>query len=225
MWGHLSARTHLALVLISTSIASVGLFAFGAIRNHNTEFSYLIWNLFLAWIPLLVGMGLTKILRHKLWSSWTALFVTLLWVTFLPNSFYMISDFIHVQEVQRVDLLYDVVMFSSFIFNGVILGFLSLYMIHQELIHRLKRTTSAGIITGVLVLCSFAIYLGRDLRWNTWDILVNPGGILIDISDILLHPSTYPHTLGISSSFFVLLASLYLVAWYCVEAVTRPKRF
>ncbi len=225
MWGQLSARTHLAIVLVCSSLASVALFGFGAIRNHETEFAYLIWNLFLAWLPLLIGLWLIRLLRHSLWSSWLALFVTVLWVGFLPNSFYMISDFIHVQEVQRVDLLYDVVMFSSFIFNGVILGVISLYMIHQELIHRLKRTTSAVIVTGILALCSFAIFLGRDLRWNTWDILVNPAGILVDVSDIVLHPASYPHTLGTTASFFVLLASLYLVAWYMVQAVTRPKHF
>ncbi len=223
MWHQPSARTDLALVLICTSLASIGLFAAGAIRNHDTGFSYLIWNLFLAWIPLLISMGLARILHYKLWSSWTALLVTLAWVAFLPNSFYMISDFIHVQEMQRVDLLYDVIMFSSFIFNGVILGFMSLVMVHRELLHRVKWHTAAAIVTGILAICSFAIYLGRDLRWNTWDILVNPGGILVDVSDIILHPSTYPHALGITLSFFILLTSLYAVVWQAIRAVSRTR--
>lgn len=218
-----SDSKRLGIVLGFASLVSVGLFVVGALRNDETEFVYLIWNLFLAWIPLGIGLWLTKILKHKLWSSWKALLVTLLWVVFLPNSFYMISDFIHVQEMPRVDLLYDVVMFTSFILNGVILGFLSLYMIHHELLKRVKWQTAARIVVGILALCSFAIYLGRDLRWNSWDMLVNPGGILIDVSDMVLYPSTYPRAASVTLSFFILLGSLYMVVWQAARSLSASR--
>lgn len=208
-----------------SSFSSVALFVAGAFSNHSAEFAYLNWNLFLAWVPLLLSLWLVVVLRTRLWSSWSALVLTLAWVAFLPNSFYMTSDFIHIQEVQRVDLLYDVVMFSSFIFNGVVLGFVSLYLVHHELLKRVRRSTAAALIATVLVLSCVAIYLGRELRWNTWDILVNPAGILVDISNRVLNPQTWPRFFTTSLSFFVLIASLYLVTWQIVSTVraTAPQ--
>lgn len=220
---YLSARARLQCALLFASLASVGLFFAGAISNRSMEFDYLIWNLLLAWIPLGIGLWLERVLRKKLWSSWEALFVTGLWVLFLPNTFYMISDFIHIQEVRRIDLLYDVVMFSSFILNSVTLGFLSLYIVHRELIKRVSWQSASMVVSGLLMLCSFAIYLGRDLRWNSWDILINPGGILIDVSDRILHPTGYPQVFTTMFSFFVLLGSVYVVIWQAARVLRNNR--
>ncbi len=223
MRWYFSNPTRLGLALICSSLVSIGLFFAGALSNHSSEFSYLVWNLFLAWVPLLFALWLHKVLKRNLWSAWKALAVTVLWLGFLPNSFYMISDFVHIQDVARVDLLYDVVMFSSFILNGVILGFLSLYTVHTDLLQRLKRRTAHVLIALVMLLCSFAIYLGRDLRWNTWDVLVNPGGILVDVSDRLIHPVAYSQAYTTTITFFLLIGSLYTVAWQTARAMRYQK--
>lgn len=223
MRWYLSHTTRLGIALLGLSVVSGGLFLAGAQSNHSMAFAYLLWNLFLAWLPLMAALWLHKILKHHLWSSWPALILSFLWIGFLPNSFYMISDFIHIQDAPRVDLLFDVVMFSSFIFNGVILGFLSLYIIHLNLLQRLSRRWTHITIGFVLFLCSFAIYLGRDLRWNTWDILVNPGGILFDVSDRLIHPITYSQTYTTTGIFFALLGSLYVFAWQLVRAIRYQR--
>jgi uncharacterized membrane protein len=106
---------------------------YGAWRNHSfEEFSYLSWNLVLAWLPLIFALRLVVILKRKVWSSWEGLALSILWLVFLPNSFYMISDFIHLEDVRRVNILYDTLMFTSFIYTGVALGFSSLYLIHTS---------------------------------------------------------------------------------------------
>src|SRR5581483_2396758 len=176
-----SARTQFFLILVTATLVGLGLFAYGAWRNHSLEFDYLIWNLMLAWLPFIFAVRLIDLLKRKLWSSWEALAVSVLWLVFLPNSFYMISDFIHLQDVQRVDVLYDAVMFTSFIYTGVVLGFSSLYLVHMQLSRRLQRLAGGSWIAATLFICSGAIYVGRDLRWNSWDILTNPGGLLFDI--------------------------------------------
>jgi uncharacterized membrane protein len=204
-----SARIQFVLALGVSTLVSVGLFGYGAWRNHSLDYDYLVWNLFLAWLPLVFAVRLASLLRRKLWSSWEALGVSLLWLVFLPNSFYMISDFIHLQEVQRVDVLYDALMFTSFIYTGVALGFSSLYLVHLQLRRRLSAKASAGWIAGTLLICSSAVYVGRDLRWNSWDVLVNPGGLLFDVSDRLQHPAAYPQMLVTIITFFILLASMY----------------
>jgi uncharacterized membrane protein len=196
-----------------SSLVSIGLFVYGAYRNHNAEHGYLIWNLFLAWLPLLFAMLLVIRLRSKLWSSWECLVWSVLWLMFLPNSFYMISDFIHLMDVPRVDVLFDAVMFTSFIYTGVILGFSSLYLVHIQLRRRLTHVAAAAWIGATLFICSIAIFVGRDLRWNSWDILTQPGGVLVDVSDRLQHASSYPQMLVTILSFFVLLTSMYNLIW------------
>jgi uncharacterized membrane protein len=216
---YISVRTRLWLALAGSSLVSVILLFGNAHTVHSWEFAYLIWNLFLAWTPLFFTYWLLKVLRRKLWSSWEALLVTVIWLSFLPNSFYMISDFVHILEVPPARVLYLVVVFSSFIFNGVILGYLSLFQVHQELLKRLNKRTASILVGLVLMLCSFAIYLGHDLRWNSWDLLRDPGGILVDISNHVTNAIAYTTTF----SFFLLLGSLYVVVWYMARTMRQQR--
>jgi uncharacterized membrane protein len=217
----LRPRTQFALTLLFASLASVVLFGYGAYRNHSWEFAYLIWNLFLAWLPLLFAGWLVTVLRRKLWSAWEPLAASFLWIIFLPNTFYMVSDFIHLREVQRVDVLYDAVMFTSFIFVGVALGLSSTYLIHREFRKRFSARSSSTLLAAIFLLCGFAIYLGRDLRWNSWDILTNPGGLLFDISDRLLHPSAYPQMFLTIFIFFVLISTMYGLVFRAIQLIRQ----
>jgi uncharacterized membrane protein len=76
------------------------------------------------------------------------------------------------------------------------------------------------LVAITLLLCSFAIYLGRDLRWNSWDILINPGSLLFDVSDRFLHPGAHPRTFVTTLTFFVLLGTFYIV----VRSLARTMR-
>lgn len=205
--------------LLVSSLVSVGFFLWGAQRNHSFVYWYLVWNLFLAWLPLLLVWLLLKLLKHKSWSSWPGIGLSLLWLGFLPNSFYLVSDYIHLESVRRVDILFDSVMITSFVCNGLILGFISLYLLHLELRKRLPPANAARAVAAVLLLCSFAIYLGRDLRWNTWDIFINPAGIIFDVSDRFINPDGHPQMFITTATFFVLLGTLYFVMWQIIQAL------
>jgi uncharacterized membrane protein len=217
-WPHLSGT------LFLSSLVSVGLLALGLIINRGYGFShysyaFMVWNLFLAWLPLVFVLWLQKMLKHKRWSSWQGITLSLLWLVFLPNSFYIITDFIHLADVVSVDIVFDAVMLTSFVVTSLMLGFTSLFLFHMELRKRLPAVTTNRMVAIILLLCSFAIYLGRDLRWNTWDIFLNPAGILFDVSDRLIAPASHPHMLLTTVSFFVLLSMFYLVTWHVVRAV------
>lgn len=216
-----SPRGQFVIALLVSSLVSVGLFFYGAWRNQSITYDYLCWNLFLAWLPLIFAVRLARVLQRKLWSSWEALLTSILWLVFLPNSFYMISDFIHLKGVPSVDLMFDAVMFTSFVCTGVVLGFSSLYLVHLQLRRRFSDRAAGAWIGLVLLLCSIAVYLGRDLRWNSWDILVNPGGLLFDISDRLQHPAAYPQMLVSIAAFFVLLATIYNLLWSASKLLRR----
>lgn len=218
-----SPRGQYLLALGASSLVSLGLFGYGAWRNHSSAFNYLIWNLFLAWLPLVFALRLLHVLKSKDWSSWEGILWSGLWLLFLPNSFYMISDFIHLQDVQRVDIVYDTIMFTGFIYSGVVLGFSSLYLVHREFLKRLSRNLASLWVAIVLLVCSSAVYLGRDLRWNSWDVLTNPGGLLFDVSDRLIHPTSYPHMLLTIISFFVLLSSMYWLTWRGIQLMRHTS--
>jgi len=206
-------------ILLFTSLSSVWLFLFGVIFYDSGFLWFLNWNLFLAWLPLISAWMLCHHLKKNRWLSVQGIVWSVVWLVFLPNSFYIASDFVHLKVTATRALLFTIVMLMSFTINGMILGFSSLYLVHRELVKRLKPTTAHGVVTGVLLLSSFAIYLGRYLRWNTWDLLINPAGLIFDISDRLINPSSYAETFRITFVFFVLLSSLYATIWQATRTL------
>lgn len=210
-WRSHSQQFIVALIL--SSLVSEALFGYNVVHTHSLDFDYLSWNLVLAWLPLIFAIRLTAVLKRKLWSSWEALVLSVLWMVFLPNSFYMISDFIHLQDVSQSSADYVALILTSFIYTGVTLGFSSLFLIHLHLKRRL-RPVHAGLWIGTtLFISSIAIYFGRDLRWNSWNILTNPGGLLFDISDRLFHIFSYPQMVISILAFFTLLCTMYNLLW------------
>ncbi len=222
-WVSTSPRERVVASLAGLTGVSTLLFVAGAIADHSTAFSFMLYNLFLAWLPFVAALLLVRGLRTRLWSSWPMLLLTLLWLLLLPNSFYMISDFTHLGDMVHRNLLYDTVLFAACIFTAVLVGYCSLYMVHAQLRKRLSGRASASLIAVVLLLGSFAIYLGRNLRWNSWDVLLNPAGILFDVSDVLIHPLQHGAALSTTVSFFVLLGSLYVVGWQLGEATRQQS--
>ena len=220
---YMSSRARLGVALVCSSLISLTLYLVAGFENGQFIYTYLLWNLGLAWIPLILVLWLQRLLRERLWSSWLPLIISVVWLSFLPNSFYMITDYIHLHEVTRLNLLFDLVMFTSFIVNGIMLGYLSLFLVHQEFLKRLSRRASALLIGGVLLLSSFAIFIGRDLRWSTWDVVLNPASVIFDVSDRLVNPSEHPQVFSTTLSFFVLLTSIYVVIWHMMRAARTQK--
>lgn len=205
------------------SLVGVVLYMIGALRNHSWDYWYLSYNLLLAVIPLLLALWLVRLLRKRPWSNWLALLVSFLWILFLPNTFYIVTDFIHLVETPRVDIVQDVVMLMQFSFVGLAFGFLSIFMIHAEFIRRVSDKWAPPLVTVLLLLCSFAIYLGRDLRWNSWDIVTQPLGLLVDIFSRLVNPLAHPQTFIMTFSFFIMLATMYGVIWQASKLLALKK--
>lgn len=207
--------------LVMLSLVSLAFFGVGVYENHSLAFWYLTWNLLLGWLPLLFSLVLLRIIRTRGWTSWPGIGFSIFWVMFLPNSFYMVSDFIHLQDYQRVNVVFDAVMFSSFVLSGLLVGFSSLYLLHVELIKRLRPAGVWSVIAAVFGLCSFAIYIGRDLRMNSWDILTNPGAILMGVSDPFAAPREHELAFTTTLTFFIFLSVLYLTAWQLAKAIAH----
>lgn len=211
-------------VLLLASLVSMVLLSIRTAVSGNLLFWFLPWNLFLAWLPLLFALGLRINLAKNRWLSWQNLGLSVLWLGFLPNSFYLMSDLIHLQSSGEVSILYDVAMIMSFVFNGMILGYMSTYLVHLQLLKRLKALQAHAVIGLVFLASGFAIYLGRYLRWNTWDVLVNPAGLLFDLTERIINPLIHIQTYTVTLVFFVVIASTYMVVYELIKVLNRmPK--
>jgi len=211
---YVSTRTRLGAALGASSLASLLFYIVGLWVGSSAQARYLPGNLALAWVALAAALWLERTVQRQLWSSWFALLMTCLWLLLLPNTFYLLSDFIHLQEVDAESALYDVILFSSFILNGLMLGLISLAIVHRQLIKRVGQRDSFTLVGIVLLICSFAVYVGRELRWNAWDVLVHPSSVLFDVSDHLLKPWAHPQMLVVTLGFFILLTCIYVVVWF-----------
>lgn len=209
----LGRHKNFIVAVLASNLLSVLFFILRAADAGNFRYWFLLWNVFLAWIPLILAYFTTRMLRENSWLAWKPLLLTALWLVFLPNSFYVLSDFIHLHETGEVSVLYDVVFFFSCTFNAFLAGFISVFLIHEQLAKRVRRRDSHVIIAAVFLLCGLAIYLGRYLRWNSWDIIINPAGLLFDVSDKIINPIVHPQFITTTLSFFLLLSFIYAILW------------
>lgn len=144
-------------------------------------FVFLVWNLFLAWIPLvsalilnIVGFSESRALKIILFPI-----LLILWVIFFPNAPYMITDFIHFKNNGTFLIWYDLVIYAIFIWTGFFLGFVSLHLVKITIDRVVNRIVSWTMVVGVLFLSSYAIYIGRFIRHNSWEAVFNPFGIFL----------------------------------------------
>ena len=208
MWRRMS---DIFLAIVIQAFICLILLLVTTLRNHNGHYLFLIYNLFLAWIPLFFTLILKRTLNKHSWLGWRAILITFFWLLFLPNSFYIFTDLIHLQSFSSVDALFDIVTILLFAINGAIIGMISLYWVHKELIKRLGNTWSGIIITLIIIACSFAIYLGRYLRWNSWDILLNPLTLLFYITNPFFETRTQSETFSTTLVFASLIGSCYII--------------
>ena len=141
---------------------------------RDTGLAYLIWNLFLAWIPYIISTLYIK--KDTPRMRFVPLF--LLWLLFFPNAPYMVTDIIHVTSHLKHAIWYDALIFFSFAWTALLLGTVSLAQIGAYLRIHFHRATAELAMLCICVLASFGIYLGRFERWNSWDIFTHPSELL-----------------------------------------------
>lgn len=170
-------------------------------------FTFLVWNIFLAWIPFGISYYLTKPASEKRWRQWL-LFAA--WLLFFPNALYIITDFVHLDLETNVPKWFDAILLFASAVVGLMMAFISLYRIEKFLTKRINEKIMPLIIGGILFLGSFGVYLGRFLRWNSWDIIRNPLGLISAIVQRFFFPLEHLRTWGITCILTMLFYLLYI---------------
>jgi uncharacterized membrane protein len=181
--------------------------------SGSGRFWFIPGNMALAWLGLISGWLLARQLAEKPWKSWRTISMGALWLILLPNTWYVLTDFVHVTNTGEISELYDVVTMSLLVLVGFTLGFTSLYLVHKQLLKRFSEAKTSLLVLFIILISSFGIYLGRDLRWNTWDVVSNPSGLIINVSDRLIDPFGHPRAINVTSLFFVLISGIYFALW------------
>lgn len=167
----LGRRTLAIVALLAASALCVALVE---IRTHETGdpyYRFLVWNLILAWVPLALAVTAYARARRRVDLLVAALLVP--WLLFFPNAPYLLTDFIHLGE-GPAPLWYDALMLSAFAWTGLLLGFASLYLVQMILRRALGAAVAWIGVLGALGLASLGVYVGRFVRFNSWDALLHP---------------------------------------------------
>jgi uncharacterized membrane protein len=190
--------------------------------SGSPHYGALVWNLFLAWIPLVLALAVYDGYRRG--ASRVALLAGGgLWLLFFPNAPYIVTDLKHLRTWDGMPILYDVVLASAAAWAGLAIGFVSLFLM-QRIVRRLAGAVNAWFfVLAVLALSSFGIYLGRVRRWNSWDIFFQPTSLLADVWAPIAHPFDHPRTVALTMLLTAFLAATYLV-FYSFMSLSSPSR-
>lgn len=151
----------------------------------------LIWNLFLAWIPFILAYFAHVISWRRIWLYLVIPAISILWLVFFPNAPYMLTDLQDLARAGGVDapLWYDVIIVGWASWTGMLLGVISLYLMQDIIIRTFSRWAGWAFVLVISGLSSFAIYIGRFVRLNSWDILQRPAETTMEILGIVIDPS------------------------------------
>jgi uncharacterized membrane protein len=215
----LSARRLAILAsLAAITLLDLALVGIRIIRTGDWVYAFLAWNLFLAWIPLLFAMAVYDGFRRR-GPVLRLIPLGIGWLLFFPNAPYIVTDFVHLSRDAAAPLWYDGAMIAACAATGLLLGFVSLALVHV-VVQRLTGTAAAWAFAGLaLVLGSLGIYVGRFLRFNSWDAVTEPG-TLVNLARLrVADPFGNPKLLAVTAGLVGFLAIGYL-AFY---VLARPS--
>jgi uncharacterized membrane protein len=202
-------RQALYPMLLSTLLAC-GLLGARAYLSGVWTYLFLVWNLFLAWIPYLISLWTAYIDQRQPRRRWYLVISGLVWLSFFPNAPYIVTDLGHLQSRPPIPIWYDIGLLAIFAWTGLFLAVFSLRTM-QMLVKAIVGSLASWLfVTGIVGLSGLGIYLGRFLGWNSWDLLLHPRAVLTDVIIRLTNPLHHPATFGVTLLFALFLLVCYL---------------
>lgn len=200
----------ISLIIVVFNIARLDLWG-------TTNLLFLIWNLFLAWIPYIISSFFIK--KDTSRNSFILFFI--FWLLFFPNAPYLATDTMHLVSSLPASLLYDSLLLFFFGWTGLLLGTLSLFHIHQYLKNHLSHSAAEISVFIICFVSSFGVYLGRFERWNSWDIFINPAYLMKDSLDVLADFAKTGNSLLFVFVFTILMYSVYKTMYVLITDKTE----
>ncbi len=200
------------------------------IITGEINYFFLNWNLFLAFVPLGVTF-LYEILHNegaplvKKW--WVKLGVLGSWLLFFPNAPYILTDIFHMRHEDSAPQWFDLILILSYAWTGLLAGLISLADIEKYILPMKQTWMTFSTIIALIFLTAFGVYLGRYLRFNSWDLWHKPGHLFAEIGDRFVHPLRHSRTWGVTVGMGVLLNFIYWSmhhSWNAQREVSAESR-
>jgi uncharacterized membrane protein len=206
------------LALTFASGVSVAVVLARIVWTGNIRYGFLVWNLFLAWLPLILALLAREHYRNGANRNWRFFGLAGAWLLFFPNAPYIFTDLVHVTtRYYGSHFWMDLTLVLLCALTGLVLGFVSLYLMQSVVAQMLGRAASWLFIAAVAGLSGFGIYLGRFLRFNSWDIVVKPLKLYHGIGHWAADPLANPT----SVAFPALFATFLFIAYLMLSALTH----
>ncbi len=176
--------------------------------SGNIGFVFLIWNLFLAYIPLYISYFLQKqgTGRHLENVS-----VFLIWLLILPNAPYLVTDLIHFGIRHDVPRWFDLFLLFTYALCGLLLGVCSMIMMLEYLSKYYSKTIVSMLLPTISIACGYGVYIGRFLRWNSWSIVTHPLKLIEQCMQPIMYPWQHSATWLVTIQIAILMVGSYRV--------------
>lgn len=171
--------------------------------SNSFYYLFLVWNLFLALLPL----AISYVLMQKVWLIENKLYfypILILWLLLLPNAPYIITDFIHLQKVNTLPVWYDALLITVFATAGMASCILSMKQIFTILSIKITPLFAKMAMIAICLLSGFGLYVGRVLRFNSWDIITNPLTLITTLFTTFFTANAIGYTLGFGCFIYLL---------------------
>ena len=248
LWRWLSGHRQWALlgaVLVLSSAAGLTLLGLRFLYSGNAGYRFMVWNLFLAWVPLGLSVPIAWAARAGRGErrgrggramSLPVAALALLWLVFYPNAPYLLTEFIHLDPSyavrerpirwlagvalgRDVPVWYDALLILVFAWTGLMLGVAALWVVQGAIKDRFGSTIGWAAVVAVLGLSGFGISLGRFERWNSWDLFFRPATLLSDVAARVLNPLEHARTTAVT----LVLAAFLLLAYLSIMALAAAR--
>jgi uncharacterized membrane protein len=216
-------------LLLGASLLSVFMLIARMAYSDTQQFRGLIWNLFLAWIPFVLAYIAYALSWRRPWLYIAIPVFAFLWLIFFPNAPYILTDLQYLnRSAATAPLWFDVLLLVWFSWTGVLLGVISLYLMHEIIQRNFGRWPGWLFVLVVSGLSSAGIYVGRFMDWNSWDIVSNPSELAMDMLGLVIDPSLrlFAFTALFTIFFLFVYLTLYTFAHLFREQIeqTSPHR-
>jgi uncharacterized membrane protein len=228
----IALKRETAMPMLALTFASATCVALVIARiswTGNLRYSFLVWNLCLAWLPLILALLAAEKYQSASGRNWRFLGLAGAWLLFFPNAPYIFTDLIHLTTRSYGHFWVDLTLILFCAVTGLVLGFVSLYLMQAVVERMLGRWYSWLFVAAVAVLSGFGIYLGRIMRFNSWDVLFRPVQLYRGIGNSVADPLANANALVFAFLFGAFLFVSYLMLYALTHlqparALALPQR-
>jgi uncharacterized membrane protein len=216
-WIYRRERAVPMAALTFASVTCVCLVVARIFWTGQPKYFFLVWNLLLALLPLLFALLAADVDDSKPHGRLRFLGLSGAWLLFFPNAPYIFTDIIHLATSLHSHFWVDLSLVLLTALTGLVSGFLSLFLM-QSLVARSRGPLLSWLFVAVVAgLSGFGIYLGRFLRFNSWDVITQPVALAKGIGHWVTNPLAHSTTFA----FPILFATFLFVSYLLLYALTH----